>query len=145
MILSNTCGLSCVSYGVIFDATMQTCIFDSQNVDASRGRAREGSGRRLLAARSSNETIPNPAAASECDAAAVNETRQARQELADLMGEVATMKAAHSAEIAALKVELHRQIEQGQEESRRAQEELLQRSQTQTRELLVQLLAERNR
>jgi hypothetical protein len=99
----------------------------------------------LLAARSSNETIPNPAAASECDAAALNETRQARQELADLMGEVATMKAAHSAEIAALKVELHRQIEQGQEESRRAQEELLQRSQTQTRELLVQLLAERNR
>ena len=124
----------CVSYGVIFDATVQTCIFDS-NVDG--GTEREGSGRRLLA----NETTSKPAGwsavASECETTGLNETRQARQELAALANEVAKMKAVHSAEIAGLKDELRREIQAGREESQRAQAD--------TRELLLQLLAERNR
>lgn len=123
----------CVSYGVIFDATVQTCIFDS-NVDDDGTQREEGSGRRLLA---NGETAPEPAgrsaAASECEVAGLNETRQARQELAALANEVAKMKAAHSAQIDELRLE----IEAGREESWRAQAE--------TRELLRQLLAERNR
>ena len=122
--------VGCVSYGVIFDATVQTCIFDSNG-----GAEREGSGRRLLA----NETTPKPAGwsavASECETTGLNETRQARQELAALANEVAKMKAVHSAEIAGLKDELRREIQAGREESQRAQAE--------TRELLLQLLAER--
>ena len=128
--MSNTAGVGCVSYGVIFDATVQTYIFDSTADDD--GREREGSGRRLLA---NNETTPQPAdagrsaAASECELAGLNETRQARQELAALTNEVAKMKASHIAEIAGVKDELRREIEAGRRE---------------TRELL-QLLAERNR
>ena len=123
----------CVSHGVIFDATVQTCIFDSTADDDGRERE-EGSGRRLLA---NNETAPEPVgesvAVSDCEVAGLNETRQARQELAALTKEVAKMKAAHSAQTD----ELRREIEEGREESRRAQAE--------TRELLLQLLAERDR
>jgi hypothetical protein len=116
---------------VIFNATVQTCIFDSTANDD--GREREGSGRRLLA---NNDTASQPAdagrsaAASECELAGLNETRQARQELAALTNEVAKMKASHSAEIAGMKDELRREIEAGRRE---------------TRELLLQLLAERDR
>ena len=123
----------CVSHGVIFDATVQTCIFDSTADDDGRERE-EGSGRRLLA---NNETAPEPVgesvAVSDCEVAGLNETRQARQELAALTKEVAKMKTAHSAQTD----ELRREIEEGREESRRAQAE--------TRELLLQLLAERDR
>ena len=123
----------CVSHGVIFDATVQTCTFDSTADDDGRERE-EGSGRRLLA---NNETAPEPVgesvAVSDCEVAGLNETRQARQELAALTKEVAKMKAAHSAQTD----ELRREIEEGREESRRAQAE--------TRELLLQLLAERDR
>ena len=118
---------------MIFDATVQTCIFDSIADDDGRERE-EGSGRRLLA---NNETAPEPVgesvAVSDCEVAGLNETRQARQELAALTKEVAKMKAAHSAQTS----ELRREIEEGREESRRAQAE--------TRELLLQLLAERDR
>ena len=134
----------CVSHGVIFDATVQTCIFDSTADDDGRERE-EGSGRRLLA---KNETALEPVgesvAVSDCEVAGLNETRQARQELAALTKEVAKMKAAHSAqtdelrrEIEEGREELRREIEEGREESRRAQAE--------TRELLLQLLAERDR
>ena len=120
----------CVSHGVIFDATVQTCIFDSTADDDGRERE-EGSGRRLLA---NDETAPAPVgesvAVSDCEVAGLNE---ARQELAALTKEEAKMKAAHSAQTD----ELRREIEEGREESRRAQAE--------TRELLLQLLAERDR
>jgi hypothetical protein len=123
----------CVSYGVIFDAMVQTCIFDSTADDDGRERE-EGSGRRLLA---NNETAPEgvgeSAAVSDCEVAGLNEIRQARQELAALTKEVGTMKAVHTSKIDAL----HRKIEEGQEETQRAQ--------AQTRELLLQLLDERNR
>eukprot|EP01046_Picozoa_sp_COSAG06_P037676 COSAG06_NODE_4277_length_4410_cov_5.807237_4_plen_129_part_00 len=123
----------CVSYGVIFDATVQTCIFDS-TVDDDGTEREESSGRRLLANdKTAPEGVGRSAVASDCDAAGLNETRQARQELAALTDEVAKMKAAHSAQTN----ELRREIEEGREESRRAQAE--------TRELLLQLLAERNR
>ena len=126
---------------MIFNATVQTCIFDS-NVDDDRER--EASGRRRLV---NNETMPKIAVASDCDAAGLNETRQARRELVAPMNEVEKMKAAHSAEIAGLKDE----IQEGREESRRAHElsqrarEESQRAQAETRELLLQLLTERIR
>ena len=129
---------------IIFDATVQTCIFDLA-IDGG-GTEREGSGRRRLLA--SDETAPEgvgrSVVACDCDAAGLNETREARQELAALTNEVTNMKAAHSVEITGLKDELRREIEAGREESRRAHEET-QRAQAQTRELLLQLLDERNR
>ena len=145
----------CVSHGVIFDATVQTCIFDSTADDDGRERE-EGSGRRLLA---NNETAPEPVgesvAVSDCEVAGLNETRQARQELAALTNEVAKMKAAHSAqtdelrrEIEEGREELRREIEEGRKELRREIEEGREesrRAQAETRELLLQLLAERDR
>ena len=81
------------------------------------------------------------------------------------MNEVAKMKPAHSAEIAGLKDEFHHKVEEGQEESRRAHEESrraqeesrraqaesrraqeeFRRAQAETRELMLPLLAGRNR
>ena len=147
---------------MIFNATVQTCIFGS-TIDGDTDR--EGSGLRLL---SNNGTTPKASGRSAthygsgCAIAGLNATRQ---ELAALMNEVAKMKPAHSAEIAGLKDELHHKVDEGQEESRRAHEESrraqeesrraqaesrraqeeFRRAQAETRELMLPLLAGRNR